>query len=155
TVHVTDVLADPDYGYQEGQRLGGYRTALGVPLLREGKPIGLLALSRSQPKPYTQKQIEPVETLSHQTLNAIENTPLIQEVQARTKELQDPLDRQTATSEVLGVISRSPNEVQPVLDTIVATAQRLCQAERAAIWQLEGETFRVVAHHGLPEELLE
>jgi GAF domain-containing protein len=76
-------------------------------------------------------------------------------VQARTKELQDSLDRQTATSDVLGVISRSPNEVQPVLDTIVATAQRLCQAERAAVWRLEGETFRPVAHHGLPEELLE
>src|SRR5262249_40352662 len=65
------------------------------------------------------------------------------------------LDRQTATSEVLGVISRSPNEVQPVLDTIVATAQRLCQAERAVVWRLEGETFRAVAHHGVPEELVE
>src|SRR5262249_9021533 len=97
TVHVTDVLADPDYGYQEGQRLGGYRTALGVPLLREGKPIGVLALSRSQPKPYTQKQIELVETFADQAVIAIENTRLFEEVQARTKELQDSLDRQTAT----------------------------------------------------------
>src|SRR5262249_24357988 len=74
-----------------------------------------------------------------------------EEVQTRTKELQESLDRQTATSEVLGVISRSPNEAQPVLDTIVATAQRLCQAERAIVWRLEGETFRAVAHRGQPE----
>src|SRR5262249_49982349 len=85
----------------------------------------------------------------------IENTHLFEEVQARTKELQESLDRQTATSEVLGVISRSPNEVQPVLDTIVATARRLCQAERAIIWRLEGETFRAVAHCGLTEERVE
>src|SRR5262249_6644532 len=80
---------------------------------------------------------------------------LFEEVQARTKELQDSLDRQTATSEVLGVISRSPNEVQPVLDTIAATAQRLCQAERTVVWRLEGETFRAVAHDGLAEERVE
>src|SRR5262249_26862360 len=72
-----------------------------------------------------------------------------------TKELQESLERQTATSEVLGVISRSPNEVQPVLDTIVATAYRLCQAERAVIWRLEDETFRAVAHRGQPEERVE
>jgi signal transduction histidine kinase len=86
---------------------------------------------------------------------AIENTRLFDEVQARTKELQESLDRQTATSEVLGVISRSPNEVQPVLDTIVATARRLCQADRAVVWRLEGETFRAVAHRGQPEERVE
>src|SRR5262249_18081648 len=90
-----------------------------------------------------------------QAVIAIENTRLFEEVQARTKELQDSLDRQTATSEVLGVISRSPNEVQPVLDTIVATAQRLCQAERGVVWRLEGETFRAVAHHGQPDERVE
>src|SRR5262249_37074242 len=71
------------------------------------------------------------------------------------RELQESLDRQTATSEVLGVISRSPNEVQPVLDTIVATAQRLCQAERAVVWRLEGETFRAVAHSGQPDGRVE
>src|SRR5262249_3119917 len=104
---------------------------------------------------FTERQIELVNTFADQAVIAIENTRLFEEVQARTKELQESLDRQTATSEVLGVISRSPNEVQPVLDTIVATAQRLCQAERAAIWRLEGETFRAVAHHGTPEERVE
>src|SRR5262249_59938571 len=93
-----------------------------------------------------------LSNFADQAVIAIDNTRLFEEVQSRTKELQDSLDRQTATSEVLGVISRSPNEVQPVLDTIVATAQRLCQAEGAVIWRLEGETFRAVAHRGLPEE---
>ena len=153
-VHIPDVLADPEYTYG-AQPLGGYRALLGVPLLREGSCIGVMAITRTTPQPFTAKQIELVTTFADQAVIAIENTRLFEEVQARTKELQDSLDRQTATSEVLGVISRSPNEVQPVLDTIVATAQRLCQAERAAIWRLENETFRAVAHHGLPEERVE
>src|SRR5262249_55690080 len=106
-------------------------------------------------RPFTDRQIELLQTFADQALIAIENTRLFEEVQARTKELQDSLDRQTATSEVLGVISRSPNEVQPVLDTIVATAQRLCQAERAIVWRLEGGAFRAVAHRGQPEERVE
>jgi GAF domain-containing protein len=112
-------------------------------------------LRRNEVQPFTDKQIELLTTFADQAVIAIENTRLFEEVQARTKELQDSLDRQTATSEVLGVISRSPNEAQPVLDTIVATAQRLCQAERAIVWRLEGETFRAVAHHGHPEEGVE
>jgi signal transduction histidine kinase len=135
--------------------LGGFRTHLGVPLLREGRLIGVILLSKITVRPFTDKQIKLAETFADQAVIAIENTRLFEEVQARTKELQDSLDRQTATSEVLGVISRSPNEVQPVLDTIVATARRLCQAERAVIWRLEGETFRAVAHCGQPEERVE
>jgi GAF domain-containing protein len=126
----------------------GYHTGLFVPLLRAGEAVGCIALRRTELRPFTQRQIELVDTFADQAVIAIENARLFEEVQERTKELQESLDRQTATSEVLGVISRSPNEVQPVLDTIVATAQRLCQAERAIIWRLEGETFRAVAHHG-------
>src|SRR5262249_45826812 len=125
-------------------------------LIREGKGIGTIALTHPEPGfKLSDKQLALVHTFADQAVIAIENTRLFEEVQARTKELQDSLDRQTATSEVLGVISRSPNEVQPVLDTIVATARRLCQAERAAIWRLEGETFRAVAHRGQPEERVE
>src|SRR5262249_52649097 len=116
---------------------------------------GVIAMMRTVVKPFTEKQIELVTTFADQAVIAIENARLFEEVQARTKELQESLDRQTATSEVLGVISRSPNEVQPVLDTIVATAHRLCQSERTVIWRLEDETFRPVAHCGLPKERLE
>src|SRR5262249_49391856 len=138
-------------GSDRAQRLG-FRTILVVPLIRAGEAIGAIVNRRTEARPFTDRQIELLQTFADQAVIAIENTRLFEEVQARTKELQDSLDRQTATSEVLGVISRSPNEVQPVLDTIVATAQRLCQAERAAVWRLEGETFRAVAHHGQLEE---
>jgi signal transduction histidine kinase len=133
----------------------GNRAITIVPMMRGDDAIGALSVLRLAPGPLSSQQLELLQTFADQAVIAIENTRLFEEVQARTKELQDSLDRQTATSEVLGVISRSPNEVQPVLDTIVATAQRLCQAERAIIWRLEGETFRVVAHHGVPEELVE
>src|SRR5262249_38949066 len=133
----------------------GFRTALAVPLVHAGEAIGVIYIRRTEVRPFTERQIELVNTFADQAVIAIENTPLFEAEQARTKELQDSLDRQTATSEVLGVISRSPNEVQPVLDTIVTTARKLCQAERAVIWRLEGETFRAVAHHGQPEDLVE
>src|SRR5262245_51206821 len=155
TIHLPDCMADPEFTAREPQRIGDVRTMLGVPLLRDGIAIGVLALCRTAVQPFTDRQIELLQTFADQAVIAIENTRLFEEVQVRTKELQDSLDRQTATSEVLGVISRSPNEVQPVLDTIVETAQRLCQAERAVIWRLEGDTFRVVAHSGQPDERVE
>src|SRR5262245_49817307 len=154
TVHVADVQADPDYAYAV-RDVDLIRTILAVPMLKGDELVGTITIYRLQVKPFNEKQIALIESFANQAVIAIENARLFEEVQARTKELQDSLDRQTATSEVLGVISRSPNEVQPVLDTIVATAHRLCQAERAAIWRLEGGTFRPVAHHGMPEDLLE
>src|SRR5262245_37127423 len=157
TIHIADLQAEIEE-YPEGSdraRRLGVRTVLGQPLIRDGKAIGVIQIRRADVRPFTDRQIELLKTFADQAVIAIENTRLFEEVQARTKELQESLDRQTATSEVLGVISRSPNEVQPVLDTIVATARRLCQAERAIVWRLEGETFRVVAHHGLPEERVE
>src|SRR5262249_17254417 len=137
TVHVPDVLADLEHERPDFVKMNDTRSGVAVPLLRERELIGVLVLLRVAQRPFTDKQIELLETFADQAVIAIENTRLFEEVQARTKELQDSLDRQTATSEVLGVISRSPNEVQPVLDTIVATAQRLCQAERATVWRLE------------------
>src|SRR5262245_2200749 len=157
TIHVADLLAESDE-YPEGSdraRRLGFRTILIVPLARAGMALGAIVLRRAEVRPFTDRQIELLQTFAHQAVIAIENARLFAEVQTRTKELQDSLDRQTATSEVLGVISRSPNEVQPVLDTIVATAHRLCEAERAVIWRLKGETFRPAAHCGQPEELVE
>src|SRR5262245_5029367 len=139
---------------REMARIRGSRSLLTVPMVRQGQAIGAISVTRRDVGIFADEEIALIKTFADQAVIAIENTRLFEEVQARTKELQDSLDRQTATSEVLGVISRSPNEVQPVLDTIMATAQRLCQAERGAIWLLKGETFRVVAHHGQPEALV-
>jgi len=104
--HLPDVLADPEHAYPEVPRLGGFRTVLAVPLLREGNPIGVIFLSRCSVRPFTDKQIELATTFADQAVIAIENVRLFEEVQARTRDLSESLQQQTATSEVLGVISR-------------------------------------------------
>jgi two-component system, NtrC family, sensor kinase len=131
-IHILDAATDPEYRMVEFQRIGGYHAMIGVPLMREGTPIGVLQLSRRSTRPFTRRQIELVTTFADQAVIAIENTRLFEEVQARTTELTESLEYQTATSEVLSVISKSPNNLQPVLDAIVVTAQRLCQATEAA-----------------------
>ncbi len=125
TVHIPDVTSDPEYTLREGQRIGKFRTMLGVPLLRDGVPIGVIALHRTEVRPFADKQIELVTTFADQAVIAIENVRLFEEVQARTKELQQSLKYQTAMSEVLGVISRSPTDVQPVFEAIVKSAAEL------------------------------
>src|SRR5262249_6883443 len=152
---ISDVHADAEYVLGDSAKIMNIGAVVAVPMLKGNRPIGAIAVARSQTGRFPVRQIELLETFADQAVIAIENARLFEEVQARTNELQESLDRQTATSEVLGVISRSPNEVQPVLDTIVATAQRLCRAERAIVWRLEGETFRAVAHRGQPEERVE
>jgi GAF domain-containing protein/anti-sigma regulatory factor (Ser/Thr protein kinase) len=135
-IQVADVLADPEYTLLEAQKKGGFRTALGIPMLREGKPIGVFFLGRSTVSPFNDKQIELLETFADQAVIAIENARLFEEVQARTAEVQETLEYQTATSEVLNVISRSPSQLQPVLDAILQTSARLCEAEYAVFWRL-------------------
>jgi GAF domain-containing protein/DNA-binding response OmpR family regulator len=137
TVHLPDVFADPDYTFSEGQRTAGFRSGLGVPLMREGTPIGVIILWRTRAHPFTDKQIELVTTFADQAVIAIENVRLFDEVQERTRETQESLEYQTAISDVLDVISRSPSDIQPVLDTIAETAQRLCQSEHAYIMRLD------------------
>src|SRR5262249_55724316 len=136
--HIPDVLADTEYTYSEGQRLGGYRTLLAVPLLREGTPIGVISLLRMKVRPVTDKQIELVATFADQAVIAIENVRLFEEVQARTHELTESLEQQTATSEILGVIAASPTNIQPVLETIAENACRLCEAYDSVIFLCEG-----------------
>jgi GAF domain-containing protein/anti-sigma regulatory factor (Ser/Thr protein kinase) len=155
TVQITDVLADPDYSLDEAQRLGNFRTHMGVPLLRQGTPIGVILLSRTIVRPFTDKQIELAETFADQAVIAIENTRLFEEVQARTRELQESLEYQTASSEVLGVISQSPSQAQPVFEAIVATARQLCQAEYALIFRLGDDgRYHLIAHSNTHQSFL-
>jgi GAF domain-containing protein len=146
-VHIPDVLADPEFTWHGSQKLGGFRAMLGVPLLREGSCIGVMTITRTTPRAFTAKQIELVSTFADQAVIAIENTRLFEEVQARTKELQESLEYQTATSEVLSVISRSPDKLQPVLDEIAATSARLCEAEFSMLFRIEGDQLRMVANN--------
>jgi GAF domain-containing protein len=150
-VQIADVLADPEYAFSEFQKAAGYRTLLGVPLLRAGQPIGVIFLGRQTVEPFTDKQIELVSTFADQAVIAIENVRLFDEVQARTEDLAESLQQQTATADVLKVISRSAFDLQPVLDTIVQTASRLCEAEFAAIFKLQGEKYEIASANNAAE----
>ena len=145
-VHVPDILADPDYTWP-GVVASRFRTGLGVPLLREGTVLGTIGLARTRVEPFTERQIELVRTFADQAVIAIENARLLSELQARTRDLEESLEYQTATSEVLNVISRSTADVQPVLDTVVETAVRLCGADNGTIFIREGDVYRAVANN--------
>src|SRR5262249_29076683 len=135
--------------YPEGSdfaRRLGFRTILAVPLVRAGEAIGAIVLRRKEVRPFTDQQIELLKTFADQAVIAIQNTRLVEEVQAKTRELQESLEYQTATSDVLGVISRSPTQLQPVVDAIVQTAKRLCEAETANMWRLRDDKFDLLAH---------
>src|SRR5262249_56295362 len=105
---------------------GGFRTILGVPLLREGTPIGVLSVNRTVMRPFTDKQIDLVQTFADQAVIAIENVRLFDEGQARTRDLSQALEHPTATNQVLNVITRSPTDAQPGFDAIAPSAARLC-----------------------------
>ena len=124
-VHIPDVLADPDYAFGEAQKLGDYRTILGVPMLREGVPIGVLALTRSEVRPFTDKQIELVSTFADQAAIAIENARLLDQLRQRTDELTELLQQQTATADVLEVISRSAFDLKAVFETVAESSYQL------------------------------
>jgi GAF domain-containing protein len=150
-VHVADVQSDPDFADSELARqrsIAGAHTVLGVPLLREGIPIGVIILSRFLVRPFTDKQIELVTTFADQAVIAIENVRLFEEVQARTRELSDALEQQTATSEVLRVISSSPGELGTVFQTMLVNATKVCEATFGNLTLWEGDGFRAVAVHG-------
>jgi GAF domain-containing protein len=148
-VHVVDTKADPEMRLTVGSGFDNVRTVLGVPLLREGSPTGVLVLTRSTIEPFTDKQIELVTTFADQAVIAIENVRLFDEVQARTRELSEALDQQMAMSEVLRVISNSPTDLAPVFDTILTNATRLCEGNFAVLWQYDGEGLVGAAQHNV------
>ena len=147
SVQIPDVLADPEYTFAEIARLGDFRTILVVPLLREGIPIGVFVLHRAAVRPFTDKQIELVETFADQAVIAIENTRLFEAEQQRTRELTESLEQQTATSEVLQVVSSSPGDLEPVFASMLEKAVRICDAKFGNINRWDGEALHLVATH--------
>jgi GAF domain-containing protein len=145
---IEDVRADPDYEYKEDARIGGVRTILGVPLLRSGELIGVLALDHERVNGFTERQIELAATFANQAVIAIENARLFEEVQARNRELTEALEQQVATATILRSIAASPTDVEPVLKTVAESAARLCEAFDAIVLLKIGNALYVKAHHG-------
>jgi GAF domain-containing protein len=143
TIHIADVLADPEYTFRDAQKLGQYRANLGVPLLRGGKPIGALSLARSEPLPFTAKQIELVEAFAAQAVIAIENARLL-------NELRESLQQQIATADVLKVISSSPGDLEPVFQAMLEKATQLCEAKFGVMFRFADGVFRATSWLGDP-----
>ena len=152
TVQILDAQADPEYELSLAQKLGGYRTMIGAPLLREKTPIGVFGLARRSVRPFTDKQVELLTTFADQAVIAIENVRLFDEVQQRTRELSESLQQQTATADVLKVISRSTFDLTSVLQTLVESAARLCEGDCATITRRkDGRLVRAEAYGYSPE----
>jgi two-component system, NtrC family, sensor kinase len=159
-VHVPDIRAEPTYlsGFRplvELSDLGGARTLLVVPMLKEDVLVGTFAIYRQEIRPFADKQIEIMQSFAAQAVIAIENTRLLGELRQRTDDLSQSLAQQTATAEVLGVISRSKFELQPILQSVVDTAARLCRAESAVIFRLDDEVYRFAAGYSLDPAYVE
>src|ERR1700728_2417285 len=144
-VHIVDAWNDPEYAEKDEARLGNVRAMLGVPLLRNGEPVGAFALGRAEPIPFTHRQIDLVTTFADQAVIAIENARLFDEVEARTRDLSEALMQQTATADVLKAISRSAFDLDTVLETLIATALRLCDATYGEIFRRHGDFYRYAA----------
>ena len=149
-VQVEDTLADPDYRRQVAL-VGRWRSILAVPMVREGKPVGVININRMQPGTFTRRQIELLQTFADQALIAIENARLFEQVQARTREVTKSLEQQTATSKILSAISGSPGQLDPVFDTLLASARELCEAEFGHLLLFNGTTWSPAALHNLPQ----
>ena len=153
-VHVPDVLEDPDYATPVARALQN-RSTLAVPMLRDGEPIGTISVGRLEPSPFSEKQIELLKTFADQAVIAIENVRLFTELEAKNRDLTEALDQQTATSEILQVISSSPTDIQPVFDTIVRSAATLCAPSTAGLFRFDGSQIHLGAYHDWDPDMLE
>jgi signal transduction histidine kinase/putative methionine-R-sulfoxide reductase with GAF domain len=148
-VQISDVFADQEYRGQ-GTKDAGFRSVLGVPLLRAGRAIGTIVIYRIEPGAFADRQLAILQTFADQAVIAIENVRLFDEIQARTRELSESLEQQTATADVLRVISASPGELGPVFRSVLENATRICEAKLGTLTLCEGDEVRVVAMHGAP-----
>ncbi|HEU5190234.1 MAG TPA: GAF domain-containing protein [Methylomirabilota bacterium] len=151
-MNVADVTAE--YRFAAGQKEQGYRSALFVPMIRDGAAVGVIGVSRMAAEKFPDNQVELLKTFADQAVIAIQNVQLFTELEARNSELRVSLEQQTATAELLKVIGRSTFDLQPVFDTLAENAVRLCEAERAFIFRFDGQLLRVVAHSNATEELI-
>jgi GAF domain-containing protein len=155
TIHVLDAKAELAYTKRDPLRvaaveLGGLRTLLAVPMIKENELIGIFSIYRQEVRPFTDKQIELVQNFAAQAVIVIENTRLLNELRQRTNDLSEALERQTAASDVLKIISNSPGDLQPVFNSILANATRICEAKFGTMWLREGDAVRAVALHNAP-----
>jgi len=136
-------------------RQNNTRGQLVVPMLREGVAIGTISLRRVEARLFTERQVALLQTFANQAVIAIENVRLFTELEARNRELNQALDRETATGEILRVINNSPTSAEPVFDAILANGMRLCQADVGLLFLVDGDMFRVVADRGAPPDFIE
>jgi DNA-binding FrmR family transcriptional regulator len=154
-VHIADCTADQAYIdgdplFVTTTDLSGVRTLLVVPMLKDGELVGAIVIYRLEVRPFAHTQIDLVQNFANQAVIAIENTRLLNELRQRTDDLSEALDQQTATSEVLKVISSSPGELEPVFNAILENATRICEAKSANLWLCDGSEFRAAAFFGAP-----
>ena len=151
-VHIPDVeVDDPEYQHHAAVRAIGWRSGLFVPMLREGAPIGVIVVTRAEAGPFSDSEIELLKTFADQAVIAVENVRLFTELQASNRELTTALDQQTATSDILRVISRSQTDVQPVFDAIVASAVRLLGAYTGVLTRIAGDQIELAALTSTPD----
>ena len=153
--YIPDIHLDPEYRLQTLAEAAGYRSALTVPMLREGSPIGAIGVTGAEPAMFSESQIAMLQTFADQAVIAVENVRLFTELEERNKALTESLEQQTATSEILRVISSSPNDLAPVFDSIVGNATRLCEAHLGMLFMYDGGAFTAMATRGASPEAVE